>query len=167
MKHNNEQINKKAGSNLEKVAYLWAFFTGEGKGAEQISLAVSQGNDALSWRTLNQGKPLFVSEEGERGLRDPFIIRSHDGQRFYLIATDLKIADRPGNGFYAAQMDGSRYLEIFESEDLVTWSKQRHVKVSSKFAGNTWAPKAFWHEPSQNYILFWASNLYPTENVQD
>lgn len=163
----NNKCNKNEALNLEKTAYLWAFFTGEGDGAEQISLAVSQGNDALSWHTLNQGKPLFVSEKGERGLRDPFIIRSHDGNRFYLIATDLKIAGRHGHAFHTAQMDGSRYLEIFESTDLVNWSKQRHVKVSSKLAGNTWAPKAIWHESSQQYVVFWASNLYQTEDVRE
>ncbi|WP_067841207.1 glycoside hydrolase family 43 protein [Amphibacillus sediminis] len=162
-----EQLVQNESLTSEKTAYLWAYFTGEGEGAEQISLAVSQGNDALSWYNLNQGKPLFVSQEGERGFRDPFIIRSHDGKRFYLLATDLKIAGRRGRGFHTAQIDGSRYIEIFESEDLVHWSKQRHVRVSSVFAGNTWAPKAFWDKERQCYVVFWASNLYPTDNVQD
>lgn len=161
------QFDENGELNSDKTAYLWAFFTGEGEGAEQVSLAVSQGNDALSWQTLNQGKPLFISEKGEKGLRDPFIIRSHDGNRFYMIATDLKINGRHGNGFHTAQIDGSRYIEIFESNDLIDWSNQRHVKVSSKLAGNTWAPKAFWHEPSQCYVVFWASNLYQSEKIQD
>ncbi|SEO51492.1 Glycosyl hydrolases family 43 [Amphibacillus marinus] len=152
-------------NNFEGAAYLWAFFTGEGKGAEQISIAVSKGNDALAWHTLNNGKPLITSQAGEEGLRDPFIIRAHTGNKFYLLATDLKIASRHGQGFHTAQIDGSRYLEIFESTDLVNWSKQRHVSVSSEYSGNTWAPKAIWCNEQQCYVIFWASNLYTTASI--
>lgn len=84
-------------------AYVWAFFTGEGAGAEQISLAASRGNDALAWNTLNDGEPLFSSTLGTQGLRDPFIIRSPEGDRFYMLATDLKIDGLPG-GFRTAQI---------------------------------------------------------------
>src|SRR5699024_10560809 len=56
------------GEQGEDEAYVWAFFTGEGVGGEEISLAASRGNDALSWNTLNDGEPLFESEFGEEGL---------------------------------------------------------------------------------------------------
>lgn len=144
--------------------YLWAYFTGEGKGAEAISLSLSKGNDALNWYTLNEGKAIIYSKEGEKGLRDPFILRSHDNKKFYLLATDLKIYQRPNNSFETAQVNGSRYIEIFESKDLIHWSEQRHVLVSSKYVGNTWAPKAFWDSVSNQYLVFWASNLYDEEN---
>ncbi|WKK72537.1 hypothetical protein Q0F99_06230 [Rathayibacter oskolensis] len=55
---------------------MWAFFTGEGAGAERVSLAASKGDDALSWNTLNGGQPVFTSTQGTQGLRDPFIVRS-------------------------------------------------------------------------------------------
>ena len=126
-------------------AYVWAFFTGEGVGGEKISLAASKGNDALDWNTLNNGTPLFTSEFGEKGLRDPFIMKSKDGDKFYMLATDLKIDGRAPlnglNGFAGAQANGSKYIEIWKSDDLVNWSKQSHVKVSSDYAGNTWAPE--------------------------
>lgn len=144
-------------------AYVWAFFTGEGQGAEQVSLAASQGNDALAWNSLNDGQPIFTSNKGTQGLRDPFIIRSHDGDRFYMLATDLKIAGLPG-GFTTAQREGSLHIEIWESDDLVNWSHQRHAKVSSDFAGNTWAPEAYWDAERQLYVVYWASNLYDTPN---
>lgn len=144
-------------------AYVWAFFTGEGAGAERVSLAASQGNDALRWNTLNDGEPLFTSDKGTEGLRDPFIIRSPEGDRFFMLATDLKIAGLPG-GFTTAQISGSRAIEIWESDDLVNWSEQRHVVVSSEYAGNTWAPEAYWDEELDTYVVFWASNLYDTPN---
>jgi hypothetical protein len=145
----------------EEEAYVWAFFTGEGDGAEQVSLAASRGNDALSWNTLNDGQPLFTSTLGTQGLRDPFILRSAEGDRFYMLATDLKVAGLAG-GFDTAQRSGSLYIEVWESNDLVNWSEQRHVKVSSDFAGNTWAPEAYWDEELDTYVVYWASNLYDT-----
>lgn len=151
-------------------AYVWAFFTGEGVGGEKISLSASKGNDALDWNTLNAGTPLFTSSQGEQGLRDPFIFKSKDGDKFYMIATDLKIAGRPNSagglsGFAGAQADGSKYIEIWESDDLVTWSDQRHVKVSSEYAGNTWAPEAYYDEELGKYVVYWASNLYDTTDT--
>ena len=150
----------------ELEAYFWAFFTGEGDGAEHVSVAASKGNDALAWNTLNSGVPIIESTEGTQGLRDPFIIRSQDGDKFYMIATDLRIAGLNG-GFTTAQISGSKYLEIWESTDLINWGKQRHVKVSSDFAGNTWAPEAFYDDATGQYVVYWASNLYDTENAAD
>ena len=151
----------------EYEAYVWSFFTGEGDGAEQVSLAASRGNDALAWNTLNDGQPVFTSKFGEEGLRDPFIMRSHDGDRFYMLATDLKMSARGNTNFAGAQANGSLYLEIWESNDLVNWSNQRHVKVSPEIAGNTWAPEAYWNDEIGKYVVYWASNLHPTENPED
>lgn len=155
-------------------AYVWAFFTGEGVGGEKISLAASKGNNALDWNTLNDGQPLFTSDQGEQGLRDPFIMKSKDGDKFYMLATDLKISGRPNanglgnlNGFAGAQVNGSLYIEVWESTDLVNWGEQRHVKVSSDYAGNTWAPEAYWDDEIGKYVVYWASNLYDTGNSAD
>lgn len=147
-------------SDADPEAYVWAFFTGEGAGAERVSLAASKGNDALRWNTLNDGEPIFTSTQGTTGLRDPFIIRSHEGDKFYMLATDLKVAGLAG-GFTTAQISGSLAIEVWESTDLVTWSNQRHVEVSTPYAGNTWAPEAYWDDELGRYVVFWASNLYP------
>ncbi len=53
--------------------------------------AASRGNDALHWDELNGGRPVLTSSLGDGGVRDPFIIRSPRGDRFYLLATDLRI----------------------------------------------------------------------------
>src|SRR5699024_1967191 len=73
----------------EKAAYLFAYFTGQGAENERIRYAISRGNDLLDWTVINDDEPVLSSELGERGLRDPFLIRSPEGDRFYLIATDL------------------------------------------------------------------------------
>ncbi|MEU9283567.1 family 43 glycosylhydrolase [Streptomyces sp. NPDC048275] len=142
--------------------YMFSYFTGEGTAdGEQLYAALSKGNDPLHWRELNDGKPVFTSTLGEKGLRDPFIIRSPEGDKFYQIATDLRIY---GNGDWdASQRTGSKSIMVWESTDLVHWTNQRLVKVSPDSAGNTWAPEAFYDAKLGEYVVFWASKLYDNE----
>lgn len=142
--------------------YAFSYFTGNSIAGEKIYFAASRGNDALTWDEVNDGQPTLESAEGTLGLRDPFLIRSPEGDRFFLIATDLSIG-RNGD-WDAAQRHGSQYLEVWESTDLITWSEQRHVKVSPDNAGNTWAPEAYWDETLQQYVVFWASKLYADDD---
>lgn len=138
--------------------YVFAYFTNNTRAGENIYLAASNGNNALSWKELNNGQPIIRSTQGTKGLRDPFLIRSPDGGKFFLIATDLSIGS--GTSWGAAVTKGSLYLEIWESTDLKTWSEQRHVKVSPETAGNTWAPEAYYDPTIEAYVVFWASSLY-------
>lgn len=104
---------------------------------------------------------MLTSTLGEKGLRDPFIIRSPEGDKFYQIATDLRIY---GNGDWdAAQRTGSRAIMVWESTDLVHWTDQRLVTVSPKEAGNTWAPEAYYDKSLGSYVVFWASKIYDNE----
>ncbi|MGW1777795.1 family 43 glycosylhydrolase [Streptomyces sp. NPDC002143] len=139
--------------------YMFSYFTGEGTSdGEQLYAALSKGDDPLKWRELNDGKPVLTSTLGEQGLRDPFIIRSPEGDKFYQIATDLRIY---GNGDWdASQRTGSKSIMVWESTDLVHWTDQRLVKVSPDSAGNTWAPEAYYDSKLGEYVVFWASKLY-------
>ncbi|KAG9104500.1 hypothetical protein FRC06_001881 [Ceratobasidium sp. 370] len=146
------------------TAYMFAYFTGEGySNGETISFAVSNGNNALNWTEVHGGNPYLTSTVGTKGVRDPSIIRAHDGSKFWLLATDLKMY---GNGNWdAAVRTGSRSIVIWESTDLKNWGTPRLVQVSPATAGNTWAPEAVW-DPSQNkYMVFWASSLYATSDT--
>ncbi len=145
-------------------AYAFAYFAGESTDqSEKIFFGASRGNDPLDYDVLNDGQPVLESQYGTKGLRDPFVIRSAEGDRFYLLATDLKAY--PAVDFGQAQESGSTYIEVWESTDLVNWSEQRHVKVSSDLAGNTWAPEAFYDEEAGEYVVYWASALYPTADT--
>lgn len=143
-------------------AYLFAYFKGEGLAqGEQIYFAVSR--DGLNWKDLNGGNPVLTSSLGEKGLRDPFIMRSADGDKFFVIATDLKIN---GNGNWsAAQTSGSKSIMVWESSDLVNWSEQRMCKVAVDGAGCTWAPEAVYDDASGEYIVFWSSKIPTTQSV--
>lgn len=140
------------------AGYAFSYFVNNSIAGEKIYFAASRGNNALQWDELNGGQPTLESSYGELGLRDPFLIRSPEGDRFFLIATDLSIG-RNGD-WDRSQRTGSRYLEVWESTDLKNWSEQRHVLVSPPTAGNTWAPEAYWDEDLQQYVVFWASKLY-------
>ncbi|MBE1489464.1 RICIN domain-containing protein [Plantactinospora soyae] len=139
--------------------YLFSYMTGEGSAnGEQIYFGLSQGNDPVRWRQLNGGQPVLLSNVGTRGVRDPFIIRSPQGDRFFQIATDLRIYG--GGNWDTVQRTGSKSIVVWESTDLVTWSAPRLVRVSPDTAGNTWAPEAYYDESIGQYVVFWASKLY-------
>ncbi|MEB3368919.1 glycoside hydrolase family 43 protein [Saccharopolyspora mangrovi] len=145
--------------------YLFAYFTGEGSpDGEQIHLAASNGNDPLHWTALNGGAPVLRSTLGDQGVRDPFLLRSPTGDRFYLLATDLRMH---GDGDWDnAQRHGSRSIMIWESTDLVHWSPQRAAQVAPETAGDAWAPEARWDPETQQYVVFWASTLYSPDDPE-
>ena len=136
--------------------YMFAYFIGQnGPTEEQLYFAGSA--DGLNWNELNGGKPVLSTTMGEKGVRDPFIMRSPEGDKFYLIATDLSIYY---NGDWGrAQTAGSQSIMIWESADLVHWSNQRMVKIARDDAGCTWAPEAFYDKNTGEYIVFWASKV--------
>lgn len=144
--------------------YFFAYFAGEGySDGEQIYFASSR--DGMNWDDLNNNNPVLTSTLGEEGVRDPFIIRSPEGDKFYLIATDLKIYGN--NDWNAAQNSGSQSLMVWESTDLVNWSDQRMVEVSAEIgAGCTWAPEATYDPATGEYVVYWASRTPSVDNKQ-
>lgn len=149
----------------QNAGYLFVYFTGEGTAdGEQIRYALSRGDDPLHWRELNGGRPVLTSTLGEKGLRDPFVIRSPRGDRFYLIATDLRMYRNSSGSWDQVQRHGSKSVMVWESTDLVHWTDQRLVKVAPDTAGNTWAPEAYWDSRLREYVVFWASKLYAADD---
>ena len=140
----------------EYERYFLGYFKGEHLAdGEQIMFATSNGNTALDWTGLTGGQPSLISQLGDQGLRDPHIVRSPDGDTFYMIATDLNWYDQGGY-----QINDTQYIEVFESNDLVNWTPQRHVKVAPDDAGNAFAPESLWVEEIGAYAVFWAQSLW-------
>ncbi|MEE6295901.1 immunoglobulin-like domain-containing protein [Georgenia wangjunii] len=136
--------------------YFLGYFKGENQAdGEQIMFATSNGNTALDWTGLTGGRPSLISQLGDQGLRDPHIVRSPDGDTFYMIATDLNWYDQGGYN-----INDTQYIEVFESNDLVNWTPQRHVKVAPDDAGNAFAPESLWVEEIGAYAVFWAQSLW-------
>ena len=136
------------------AGFLFATFKGEQTPmSEQIYFAVS--TNGRHWNALNGGQPVLVSTLGEKGVRDPYLLRSHDGKKFYLIATDLSIA--LNHDWRRAVRSGSKSIVVWDSTNLVHWSEPRLVKVAPEDAGCTWAPEAIYDEARKEYLIFWAS----------
>ncbi len=141
------------------AGYLFGSFTGiEGRASdEQIYFAVSE--DGYFYKDLNDKKPVLTSTIGECGVRDPYICRSAEGDRFFLIATDLSIFSRGGWGVANASVTGSHYLIMWESTDLVNWSEARQIKVAVDNAGMAWAPEMIYNDKTGEYVIFFASSI--------
>lgn len=145
-------------------AYLFVHFTGESPLGEQIYFSVSK--NGLDWTDLNDSQPVLLSTLGEKGVRDPAIIRSADGKKFYILATDLRIAS--GKGWDVARFEASTSLIFWESTDLVNWSAPWSVKVADAIpgAGCVWAPEAIYDEEREDYFVYWAT-ISPLGGVRE
>lgn len=144
-------------------AYLFVHFIGESPMGEQIYFTVS--TDGLHWTDLNNSAPVLLSNLGEKGVRDPAIIRAENG-KFYILATDLRIAS--GRGWDAARFRGSHSLIFWESDDLIHWSEPWSVEVSGAVpdAGCTWAPEAIYDDATGEYVVYWAI-IAPKDGVRE
>jgi arabinoxylan arabinofuranohydrolase len=121
--------------------------------SEQIYMGVS--DDGRNWEALNGGNPILVSDVGEKGVRDSFLLRSHNGRKFWLIGTDLCIARN--SDWHRATHAGSRSIVVWESNDLVHWSPPRLAVVGADDAGCVWAPEAIYDQETGDYLVYWAS----------
>lgn len=142
--------------------YLLAHFIGEQPDGEQIYFSYSE--NGLHWKDLNNGRAVLRSNLGEKGVRDPFLVRSPQDNSFYLIATDLRIAS--GKGWDVAVNEGSRDIIVWHSQDLVNWSEPWPVTVGIEGAGCVWAPEAIYDEQAEQFLVFWASATKEAEGEE-
>ena len=123
---------------------------------EELYFGLSR--DGRQWEALNKEQPVLVSEVGEKGVRDPYVFRSHDGRKTYIVATDLSMnRAHGGNNWNSASHQGSKSIVVWESTDLVHWSDGRIVKVAPDDAGCTWAPEVMYDDKNGDYLVYWAS----------
>ncbi|MCJ1685408.1 immunoglobulin-like domain-containing protein [Rathayibacter sp. VKM Ac-2928] len=148
------------GRTAPDAGYASAYFKSDGD--EKIYQAATSGNDFFTFSPVNGGKAVITSTTDTKGLRDPFILRSHNGDKYYMVATDLCISC--GTGWGDAQSKGSLKIEVWESTDLVTWTRTNGadtgITVNQPAAGMTWAPEAYWDDALQSYVVFFSSRLY-------
>ncbi|MFE7763826.1 glycoside hydrolase family 43 protein [Streptomyces sp. NPDC057438] len=137
--------------------YLMVHFTGEGAANQQMYL--SHSTDGTHWSDLNGGAMVLRSTIGTKGVRDPALVRSSDGSKYWIIATDLCIGC--GQDWNAAINNGSRNLVVWESSDLVSWSDPWLLNVAGAIPDgrNAWAPEAIWNPATNDYVLYWATNV--------
>lgn len=140
----------------QRAGYLFVYFTGENtQQGEQVYFALSE--DGLHWKDCQGELPSLVTTIGEKGARDPFIIKDVHGNGYHLIATDCRIAT--GKGWGDAVVNGSKSFLLWHSEDLIHWSEPRLVEAAIESAGCLWAPEVIYDKQRDSYFIFFASNV--------
>ncbi len=132
--------------------YLFTYFTGNGADHESIRFALS--DNGYQYRALNNNMPVISSADVSitGGLRDPHILRKHDGKGFYMVATDMQVA-KYGWGPNIAMV-------LMQSDDLVHW-KSSIVNIPQSFAAfkdvnRVWAPQTIYDESVGKYMIYWS-----------
>jgi hypothetical protein len=120
---------------------------------------LSHSTDGLHWNDLNGGGMVLRSTVGTKGVRDPAFVRSPDGSKYWIIATDLCWGC--GSTVDGSINNGSRSIVVWESTDLVTWSQPWLLNVAGAIPDgrNAWAPEAIWNPETNDYVLYWATNV--------
>ena len=138
------------------VGYLFVHFIGNEAAASHEQTYFSISEDGLNWSELNGGNAVLTSDIGESGLRDHFIARAPEGDKYYMIATDLSIYHNAGN-WAGAGGSGSHGIVVWESDDLVNWSEPWIAEIAPENAGCTWAPEFIYDETTGEYVVYWSA----------
>lgn len=137
--------------------YLFVHFTGFERTPDDEQLYFALSHDGRTWHDLRaHGDPVLRSDQFDRGVRDPYIIREPHGTGFTIIATDLSIYHR--NGWSSTRAHGSTRLVVWHSDDLIDWGEPWYPDVASAIpgAGCAWAPEAIWDEANEWYAVYFA-----------
>jgi len=137
--------------NEQYSAYLFVYFTGNEKNEEAIRFALSE--DGFNYRALNNNNPVInsagISSTG--GVRDPHILRSIDGKKFYMVATDMVAA----NGW-----NSNRGIVLLKSDDLIHWTSSA-IHFPKRFKGQdsllrVWAPQTIYDPVVKKYMIYFS-----------
>ncbi len=132
-------------------AYLFAYFTGNGPGEEQVHYAISK--DGFSYFALNDNEPVIDSKtiSTSGGVRDPHVLRGEDGW-FYMVLTDLYV---PEMGWKNTAM------VMLKSRDLINW-EHTVIDIPKTYPETfgdvfrVWAPQTAYDKEQQKYMLYWS-----------
>ncbi|CAO1614766.1 unnamed protein product [Parajaminaea phylloscopi] len=119
-----------------------------------------------TFKNLNGGKPILVPTKGTGGVRDPYFVKAPQGDRYWIIGTDLDIGKTTWD---LSTRNGSTAIHIWESTNLADWSYSL-VDVFPRSAtsnpGMVWAPSTVWDAKANAYAVFWASRTYANSDTQ-
>ncbi|NDW18961.1 T9SS C-terminal target domain-containing protein [Dysgonomonas sp. 216] len=141
-------------------AYMFAYFTGNTGNEESIRFALS--NNGYKYTALNSGNPVIGSDSisEKKAVRDPHILRGHDGNTFYMVVTDMKSS----NGW-----SSNNAMVFLKSTDLVNWTHSK-VNVATLFPAfstinRCWAPQTIYDEKTGKYMVYWSMRSGDAKDV--
>lgn len=133
------------------VGYLFTYFRGNAVADEAVCYAIS--TDGYNFKALNNNQPILNSSDISLtgGVRDPHILRGHDGKCFYMVITDMTSS----KGW-----DSNRAMVLLKSDDLINW-KHSNIHIQKRFSGHedlkrVWAPQTIYDESVGKYMIYWS-----------
>lgn len=149
----------------EYAAYLFAYFEGKaGHRIDQEQLRFALSTDAIHWKALNNNEPILSSAEISQtgGIRDPHILRGHDKNTFYMVATDMSTAK---NGW-----DHNPGIVMLRSADLIHWT-HAYVDLEKTYPETfadvkwVWAPQTIYDPVVGKYLVYFTVRFYYNEKL--
>lgn len=134
--------------------YLFCYFVGNEPNEERVHFALSA--DGYNFTPLNNNQAIIIQTLGKYAMRDPFLFRSKEGNKFYIIGTDMT---SEGGTNWA----NNNSMVVWESDDLVHWANERIIDFST-FLGHesairVWAPQVIYDEVYGAYMIYWSHDL--------
>lgn len=133
------------------AGYLFTYFRGNDVKDEAICFAISR--DGYNYLALNNNNPVVDSKDisSTGGVRDPHILRTQDGNEFYMVVTDMTSS----KGW-----DSNRAMVLLKSEDLVNWTSSI-VNIQKKYPNQenlkrVWAPQTIYDPDADKYMIYWS-----------
>jgi hypothetical protein len=121
---------------------LFASFRGNG----EDGLHLASSPNGYKWTALrNDQSFLKPTVSKDKLMRDPCIIRGHDG-RFHMVWTTSW---------------HERGIGYASSDDLIHWTEQQDVPVmaTEPTAKNCWAPEITYDAKNHQYLIYWATTI--------
>ncbi|KAM0351763.1 hypothetical protein ACHAPU_002275 [Fusarium lateritium] len=120
----------------------------------KVQQYLSNGNNPLSYRKLNEGNPILISTIGNRAVRDIHLVTYSTRSEYFIIATSKFISPVISFNWDKATRHGSRSLVVGQSKNLVNWSGPKIRTIEASTAGMTWAPSAILDDTTSQYYVF-------------
>lgn len=144
--------------------YLFAYFEGSGPADLQEQLRFAVSADAQYWVALNGNRPIVPSSEISQtgGIRDPHLLRTEDGNHFYLVATDMHTM-RDGWDFNPGMV-------LMRSTDLVDWQSTSldFTQLYPERFGDVqwvWAPQTIYDPQAEKYLVYFTIRFRGQNNL--
>ena len=130
--------------------YLFLYFPSNSD--ENIYYALS--DDGFNYTPFNNGQRIVAADSVsiKGGLRDPHVLRAHDGW-YYMVATDMRSAEG---------WTSNRGMVLLKSKDLINWEHST-VNFPTKYQGTNfanvtrvWAPETIYDPVEGKYMVYYS-----------
>ncbi len=143
----------------EPYGYLFVYFEGnedllaDGTRPTQEAFFYAVSKDGYNFKALNDNQPVLTTTVGSGGIRDPFIMRTEEGD-FLMLATDMHARDgwRSNNA-----------IVTLRSKDLINWYDETLITLAGEYpalknSSAAWAPQAIFDVEKGEYLVYFSAD---------